>query len=382
MEWIKNTDCAAWENRIGVLCENVGKWVIYIIINKINGKVYIGKSYNFRKRMQDYKGYQKNIRSWPIARAIKKYGIGNFDLKIIEDFHDYDNQKLKKRETFWIRYYNSINSKIGYNATDSDHDEPQFSEERKKQMSEARKGKKGLTWNKKPVCQIDIESKQIIKIFDCALSAAKSMNITRASLILRVCNKTLNNGRIYKTAHGFGWCFIGENIENKDFKADRSNYTSKKSVNQIDIITGGVIAQFSCAEEAALHITGKLGSAPSISKLCNWQLGKLGERSSAHGFYWEYVDNPFEKRKELQKHSIFLKKFPRSKRQYTSRKIKQIDSKTGQVIKIWEGAIPAAFGLGKNRNAYSDIQKVCNKYRDKEGRLKKSAYGYYWEWND
>jgi group I intron endonuclease len=82
---------------------------IYKTTNLINSKIYIGKSKN--EFDPNYFGSGSLLR-----KAIKKYGILNFDVEIIEEC---DNTKdLDRLEIFWISKFNSQDRKIGYNITD------------------------------------------------------------------------------------------------------------------------------------------------------------------------------------------------------------------------------------------------------------------------
>lgn len=89
---------------------------IYKITNTINGKVYIGQSQCITKRWKNHKitAYNSNDRSYeyPLYRAIRKYGIENFDFSILENC---TIEQLDEREIFWIKFYSSDNSCYGYN---------------------------------------------------------------------------------------------------------------------------------------------------------------------------------------------------------------------------------------------------------------------------
>ena len=104
--------------------------VIYKIINKINGKVYIGQTKNNFNKRYAYKGkgiervykYHKYNKEngYPfnnhLLNSIEKYGIENFE--VIEEFEKCDNlDKLNEREKYWIGYYESNNNLKGYNET-------------------------------------------------------------------------------------------------------------------------------------------------------------------------------------------------------------------------------------------------------------------------
>lgn len=88
---------------------------IYKITNKINGKVYIGKTLNsIQKRWREHLNDSKRRRyeKRPLYSAINKYGEENFEIEQIEEC-SYDI--LNERECYWIEYYGSF--KNGYNAT-------------------------------------------------------------------------------------------------------------------------------------------------------------------------------------------------------------------------------------------------------------------------
>lgn len=90
---------------------------IYKITNLVNNKIYIGQVYN--KSIDDRfnrhcNSANKTSKSY-LVRAIYKYGKENFKVEQIEEC--YSISELNEREKYWIAYYNSTNSKIGYNLT-------------------------------------------------------------------------------------------------------------------------------------------------------------------------------------------------------------------------------------------------------------------------
>ena len=86
---------------------------IYQITNKINGKVYIGKTeFSIEKRFKEHcRDFlrEKNEKR-PLYAAMRKYGVENFEISLIEET---DNPN--EREIFWIEYFGTF--KYGYNAT-------------------------------------------------------------------------------------------------------------------------------------------------------------------------------------------------------------------------------------------------------------------------
>jgi group I intron endonuclease len=82
--------------------------IIYKITNKVNNKIYIGKS------LYDDESYMGSGLS--INNALKKYGKENFIKETIEICED--QKTLNERERFWIKKYNSTSREIGYNIAE------------------------------------------------------------------------------------------------------------------------------------------------------------------------------------------------------------------------------------------------------------------------
>ena len=92
---------------------------IYKITNLINNKIYIGKTVGtaeerFKRHCRDAKGNIKNTDYFHLA--LRKYGLNNFKVEIVETNIE-NKELLSQREIYWIDYYNSYNSEIGYNLT-------------------------------------------------------------------------------------------------------------------------------------------------------------------------------------------------------------------------------------------------------------------------
>ena len=86
---------------------------IYKITNKINNKIYIGKTeFSIEKRFKEHcrDAFREKNEKRPLYAAMRKYGIENFEISLIEET---DNPE--EREKYWIEQYNSYS--YGYNAT-------------------------------------------------------------------------------------------------------------------------------------------------------------------------------------------------------------------------------------------------------------------------
>ncbi len=71
---------------------------VYCVTNRSTGKKYIGQSVNIYKRWEYYY-YAGNKDNTPILAAIKKYGIDEFDFRIVEEC---ERAMLNDKEIFWI----------------------------------------------------------------------------------------------------------------------------------------------------------------------------------------------------------------------------------------------------------------------------------------
>lgn len=88
--------------------------VFYIyLVESPSGKVYIGKTNNFRVRKNSHLRSAKNPRT-PMARAVSKYG-SQLVWKVLETVKT--NEEALLREQLWVRRYNSNCPKHGYNLT-------------------------------------------------------------------------------------------------------------------------------------------------------------------------------------------------------------------------------------------------------------------------
>ena len=202
---------------------------IYQIKNIINGKLYIGKTeFSLEKRFKEHckDAFRERNEKRPLYAAMRKYGIDNFEISLIEET-DYPED----REIFWIEQKRSY--KIGYNATlggdgrkylDYDlviatYQKLKSTKDTAKQLKICEESVRNILKNNNIprysskevnrrkygniVNQYDLNM-NYIQSFPSIISAAKSLNKNGVSHISDVCK-----GR-RQTAYGFKWKFAEE----------------------------------------------------------------------------------------------------------------------------------------------------------------------------
>ena len=86
---------------------------IYAVKNRLSGIMYIGKCEDdFDRRFREHKrGFKSNVH---LQRAIKKYGIENFDFIILEECNP---DLCVQKEIYWIKYFRDCGNTL-YNIAE------------------------------------------------------------------------------------------------------------------------------------------------------------------------------------------------------------------------------------------------------------------------
>lgn len=105
--------------------------VIYLITNLLDGKKYVGQT--TRTSEQRFKEHA-NCKTSLIGKAIRKYGVKNFSVKVLEECNT--SEQLNEREKFWITQFD-CKVPNGYNQTDGGHNGQVHTPEARAKISEA-----------------------------------------------------------------------------------------------------------------------------------------------------------------------------------------------------------------------------------------------------
>ena len=296
-------------------------FTIYCYTNKINGKKYIGitsRSMKERENSHIYETKEMRSKNFPFKRALMKYGIENFNLEILEQVET--KEEACQKEIFYIKkyktYYKFSNSN-GYNATiggeflsrpkdrviqvdKDDLDKITICESaadlRKninKKIYDAIK-KNSITNNSfwyyekefdkekykediyikhNYICQIDIESLKLIKIWSSSSVAGKEKGYSQGLI------SSCTNGDRHKHANCY-WTFYSNYILNiYDSATDKSNNSKRK------IVQYSLNGEYLKTWDSLTQISDNLKINISlISKCCSTY-------GSSNGYIWRYLDN-------------------------------------------------------------------------------------------
>jgi group I intron endonuclease len=241
---------------------------IYQIKNLINGKVYIGQSKDIERRWEQHK-YVKNATY--ISRAIKKYGVNNFEFTTLEEIDEINNNLLMELEQKWMDNKKSYNKKYGYNLNEKS--KVNYTEKRNKDFGlKISKIKKDMNHCGKNITQFSKDG-FFIKTWKSAAEVERILNI-KATNISRVCLKK------QKSAGNFIWRFENEQLTSNEIIEINTQKRNRKRVLQMDM-DFKPLNQFNSLIEACNHVKGKY--IENIINVCK------GNNNSYMGFKWKYL---------------------------------------------------------------------------------------------
>lgn len=241
--------------------------VIYVITNMINNKKYVGlTTKNIEIRFQEHKfDSNKTKCKYAIHHAMKKHGIDNFIITILEKCESYYN--LRKSEIKWIEKLNTfIEFGNGYNMTH---------------------GGDGILG-----CKLSSEHKQ--KISNSNKGRIFSKKHCQNIRLSKIGYKNPMYGKHISNEHKK---IIGKFSKNRKFSLEHRQKISKsllgkkcltkqktcKKINQINLLTNEIIVHNSI-QDAARSISNK-ASPSNILYACK------GIRKQAYGFTWQFTND-------------------------------------------------------------------------------------------
>lgn len=236
---------------------------IYKLTNLVNGKIYIGKSVNLYVRTLQHRqeASRPARRSYPISKAIQKYGWDNFELVILETCPNLSKQDILLREAVWIEKYHSTDKEKGYNIAHHSNDCSGIvrSIETRILMSQIAKErcKKYHPWT------------------------GRRHSLETKTKMSQSAKERLKNGVSDITRNKISFASRLQNREN-----------FKKQIKQIDRQTGQIIKIWNGIVDATISFGRPKNRSSAIWAACNNYVSpsnKQSSRKTAFGFYWDYV---------------------------------------------------------------------------------------------
>lgn len=285
---------------------------IYKYTNKVNGKVYIGRTCQTLEARANGNGKGYKCCTY-FYNAIQKYGWENFEGEIIEE--GLNDEEAGKRELYWINEFDSTDREKGYNLRDSDYrtykDETRekmrraqtgkkASEEARRKMSESRKGKKMPESLKKKLLAAHLGKKRPKEVVE---------KVRRANLGKK-------RSEEYKK-------WLSESMKGRFAGEKHPNFGKKMSEEQKELLRSfhvGIPLPEETKKKLSNALKGKGGTKimcretgveyPSVRAAAECTKIKrssisyaLKSKGTAGGYHWEYIDKPrvCQKRNSLTK---------------------------------------------------------------------------------
>lgn len=275
---------------------------IYKVIDKTNGKIYIGKTSNLKERKwQHERCYEKE--DCKFHRAIQKHGKENFEWEIIDETLGLENAyELEKK---YIEEYNSY-GKNGYNMTKG--------------------GAGGSMWNARPVVCLTL-SGEFVKRYDSAGETEKD-GFYNSDVLLNC------KGKLY-TCKKHMFMFEDDYLEHGAKVYRKPEVVNMRKVIQCDM-NGNFINEYKSVQEASEKTRANRTTISGVL---------IGTYKSANGFIFVY------------KEDFPIKDISKYKKCKKGRKVAQVDVKSGEIIKVFDRMSDAGKELEVN---YKGIQKVVD----------------------
>ena len=255
---------------------------IYMWRNKVNQKLYIGQAKDFRKRtkMHKWDSFNENKKceyNVPLHRAVRKYGIENFEVCILEyNLNEYKD--MNEKEIYYIEFYDTLaNKRKGYNVASGGGNANTFAGKTQEQMNEFRRKMSEVNKGK----QYSSETKK--KISE-ARKGEKNPMYGRTGENNPLYGKQLSKETKKKISEARKGKYKGEN----NYMYGRTGADNPTSKAVICITTG----KFYGGTREASRMTGIEPS--SISRCCRGKLKSAGKDENGNKMVWRYYDEYLE----------------------------------------------------------------------------------------
>lgn len=242
---------------------------IYLITNLKNGKQYVGQtkrsvSERYAEHIQEALNTKRNLH---LYNSIRKYGVENFRLDILED--NVDEEDLDRLEIYYIGLFDTFHN--GYNNTVGGG------------------GVRGYHHNKETRLKIGKSVSENMWKINTPERTAKIIAKQKGRKFTEEHKKKISIACKGKRT-GSDNSFYGKH-HTTNSKKKMHDSSVKYYVQQIDFDTEEVLNTFSCVEEAGKYcVDNNYTSAKLSSVMFRIYYTCVGKQRHAYGFKWKYIE--------------------------------------------------------------------------------------------
>ena len=258
---------------------------IYMYINKVNSKRYVGQAKDFIQRHKEHIRKHEQV----IDKAIDKYGIDNFDVIILA--HDIPSlEKMNEYEKFFIKRYNTlVTNGEGYNIAEGGSNgntmmgkTEEEIKEWKRKIGEGNKGKTGLIGKDNPMHGKKGELHPSYGKKRSEESKQKMSDSHKGTTVTDETKQKMSEAHSGEKNHFYGKQH-SEESKQKMRNSKKGMYDGAKNPNSSKVLqftlNGEFIKEWETIKQASEETST---NKTSISMCCS------GKRNTAGGFVWKY----------------------------------------------------------------------------------------------
>lgn len=251
---------------------------VYAIVNTINGKVYIGKTTNMKRRIRDHLTHLRGdhyVNTNPhLQSSFDLYGEPSFTVVILEQCES--NELLSLAEHKWIEDFNSCDRNFGYNLLRYD-DRLSYihSSESIEKMRLAKLGKKMPQEVREKIRKAN--AGRHLAGYGAVMPQSVKDKLSKSLKGRKYIYSEQRNKNISKALTGKK--LTDEHRRSLSMSHGKPGYKANKKVLQLDM-NGNILNEFYSQGEASRVVGGC--TASNISRCCN------GEQKTAGGFKWKH----------------------------------------------------------------------------------------------